>query len=1002
MVFRVRDVLFFFLRFRDQTRRMRSFSSFTSNAAIILLGHPLRVALLILCEFFIVSASASEIDSVVDVSAISSKPLSLSNYFWVLEDQADTLTLTDVQMPSMANRFHQIRSSGTALSFGYTTSAFWLRLRVRNSTDQPIDRLLEIAYASLSHVHFFLPDANGNYKPVYTGSNYPFSSRLYPNRYFVFPVTLPAHTDQLIYLQVKSTSSVLIPGKLWSPQAYYLHARNDYFIQAWYFGIACAMVVFNLLLFFALRDRIYLLYGTSVTLIAFSFATDFGLSKEVLWPGDSTLWSDIANFIGYSSAAIASILFMRRMIDTKVLAPNVDKVVIAIAFLNALSLIGVVISLKAVALATVSLYIVTVIVMLGTAFYCAMFKRQRSAYFFLGASSALLIGCVVGGLTFLGMLSSNAFTENAMQLGSALEMLLLAFALADRVSELQREKKIAALAFESQEGIIITDEHQKVIRVNRAFSDITGYQAGEVIGKSPRILNSNRHNADFYNRVAESIRSSGIWHGEMWNRHADGEEYPVLLTITEVRDNKGKIKNYVGTLIDITLRKQAEAEINSLAFYDPLTQLPNRRMLMSRLKMALSSSERHHNFGALLFIDLDDFKTINDTLGHDFGDSLLLQVATRLNSVVRTSDTVARLGGDEFVVLLEDLSTNIEEAAAEAETVAEKILATIGKPYQLDDYTHICGGSIGVTIFSGQQVTVDELLKRTDLAMYDAKKLGGNNVRFFDPAMQKIVLARFALEASLREAVKKQQFTLHYQAQVLDDGRVIGAESLVRWIHPERGIIPPVDFIPIAERSKLIIPIGKWVLRKACEQLVAWSGEPAFSHLTIAVNVSSIQFKLPSFVEDVLTILESTGADPRLLKLELTESLLVDDVDDIIAKMAALKARGVCFSLDDFGTGYSSLAYIKQMPIDQLKIDKSFVKDVLDDPNDATIARTIIGLADSLGLAVIAEGVENIEQYQFLKQSGCRAFQGYFFARPLAINEFEQRVRSSSANSHIQ
>lgn len=591
---------------------------------------------------------------------------------------------------------------------------------------------------------------------------------------------LPPHSEKTFYLRIHSTSSVLIPARLWSAQAYELHQRNDYALQAWYFGIASAMVIFNLLLFFALRDQIYLLYATFVSLIAFTFATDYGLSKEMLWPQDSSLWSDIANFVGYSCSAAVMLLFMRQMTRTDEITPSLDKFVLAMAGLNLLSLIGIVFALPTFGLTAALLYVTSAIMLLAVALYCSFVKCQRSARFFLVASSAFLVGGVVSGLNILGITPSNFFTENAMQLGSALEMLLLAFALADRVSELQREKKIAAIAFESQEGILITDEHLNIIRVNRAFSEITGYPAEEVIGKSPKILNSNRHSASFYRRIAQSIQSSGIWHGEMWNQRADGEEYPVLLTLTEIRDNKGKTQNFVGTLIDITIRKQAEAEINSLAFYDPLTQLPNRRMLMDRLKKALSSSARQQKYGALLFIDLDDFKTINDTLGHDYGDLLLQQVASRLVACVREQDTVARLGGDEFVILLEGLSSNIEEAAAEAELVSEKILSSIGTAFLLKDYEHICGASMGVTLFSGQQLSVDELLKRTDLAMYNAKRIGGNNVRFFDPDMQKIVLARFALEASLREAINKQQFILHYQSQVIDEGRVSGVERRLR------------------------------------------------------------------------------------------------------------------------------------------------------------------------------------------------------------------------------
>ncbi len=443
-------------------------------------------------------------------------------------------------------------------------------------------------------------------------------------------------------------------------------------------------------------------------------------------------------------------------------------------------------------------------------------------------------------------------------------------------------------------------------------------------------------------------------------------------------------------LRDITQRKAAEEEIQSLAFSDRLTGLPNRRLLMDRLAQAMVACGRHQRLGALLLIDLDDFKTLNDTLGHDQGDLLLQQVGQRILECVRDGDTVARLGSDEFVVLLEDLNGSAMEAANQSESVGHKILASLAQPYPLADVEHHSTASLGVTLFgSVVPESVDEAMKRADLAMSHAKAEGRNSLRFFDPYMQAAITQRATLEAALREALDKRQFVLHYQAQVQGSGELTGVEALVRWLHPLRGMVSPAEFIPLAEENGLILPLGQWVLQTACEQLATWSRQAGLAHLSIAVNVSARQFHQRDFVSDVLATLARAGANPRRLKLELTESLLVRDVEDVIEKMSALKAHGVGFSLDDFGTGYSSLSYLKRLPLDQLKIDQSFVRDILLDADDAAIARMIVALANSLGLAVIAEGVETEAQKAFLAAQGCDAYQGYLFSRPLPVDEFE-------------
>ena len=468
---------------------------------------------------------------------------------------------------------------------------------------------------------------------------------------------------------------------------------------------------------------------------------------------------------------------------------------------------------------------------------------------------------------------------------------------------------------------------------------------------------------------------------------ASDQDYSMRVT-SQSRDEIGQLMNRFNEMLSQI--ESRDNEIRKLAYFDPLTRLPNRRLLLDRLQHALSACLRSKRQGALLFIDLDNFKTINDTLGHDKGDMLLEQVAQRLVTCVREGDTVARLGGDEFVVMLEDLSQSPKEAATQAETVATKILTALNQPYLIDAHDYRNTPSIGATLFGDNKNSLDELLKRADMAMYQAKAAGRNTLRFFDPEMQAAVTTRAALDNDLREALQGNQFLLHYQPQVDDMRRLLGVEALLRWQHPRRGLVSPADFVPLAEETGLILPLGQWVLESACAQLANWSGLPEMSHLSLAVNVSAHQFRQSDFVERVSTVLKASGASPQKLKLELTESLLLDDVEDTVAKMNALKVMGVSFSLDDFGTGYSSLAYLKRLPLDQLKIDQSFVRDILTDPNDAVIACTVVALAQSMGLAVIAEGVETGAQLEFLAANGCKVYQGYYFSRPLSLADFEK------------
>jgi diguanylate cyclase (GGDEF)-like protein/PAS domain S-box-containing protein len=536
-------------------------------------------------------------------------------------------------------------------------------------------------------------------------------------------------------------------------------------------------------------------------------------------------------------------------------------------------------------------------------------------------------------------------------------------------------------------------QEPRIVFVNDAFEQHTGYSRAEVLGQTPRMLVDLDPTMSRLQDMVAGLQSKRQARTELMIRRKNGAWFWIELEVVSVQTSSDLVTHWVAVGRDITQRKNAEDMIRHLAFYDALTDLPNRQLLLDRLQRALAESARTGQHGALLFIDLDNFKILNDTLGHHIGDQLLQKVAQRLMQSVRKSDTVARLGGDEFVVMVDDLSTDPEAAAYKARVLAEKVLNTLRDPFQLNGHQHYATPSIGVTSFCCNQSDVGELLKQADLAMYQAKMLGRNTVCFFDPSMQATMSHNAALGVDLREALHAHQFTVHYQPQVDRNGRVRSVEALVRWKHPRRGMVSPAEFIPVAEDTGLILPLGRWVLETACAQLAVWENEAYTQDLSISVNVSVRQFRHPDFVEAVMDAIQQARIRPHKLKLELTESLLADRIEITLEKMGLLKALGVTLSLDDFGVGYSSLSLIKRLPLDQLKIDKGFVADVLTDASDAAISRAIISLAQSLRLQVVAEGVETQEQRNFLAEQGCDHFQGHLFAPPLPIAELDARLR---------
>lgn len=551
------------------------------------------------------------------------------------------------------------------------------------------------------------------------------------------------------------------------------------------------------------------------------------------------------------------------------------------------------------------------------------------------------------------------------------------------------ELRIAETVFDCQQGMLVADANNAILKVNRAFCRITGYQAGEVVGKNPHLMLWDRQDLHAFPEILEHLASHGRWEGEFWSKRKSGQSYLLNLQLTAVTGQQDLISHYVGCLTDITEQKMAAEKIERLAFFDPLTGLPNRRLLQDRLKLALFTSQRRQCYGALLILDIDHFKNINDTLGHETGDLLLKKNAKRLKECLRSVDTIARLGGDEFVIILEDLSSDYLSAAQLTESIGQKILDALNEPFQLQGHEYHCSSSIGATLFNNHDKTTEELLKQTDIAMYQAKKAGRNTLRFFDPQMQTALNAKLSLEQDLRQAFQEKQFELYYQPQVDEKQQIIGAESLIRWHHPNRGLLGPSEFIPLAEETGLILQIGQWVLEEACDQLCRWQHMPHSRNWQLAVNVSARQLRHADFVEQVSRTLTAKGVDPHYLKLEITESMVLHDIEDSITKMQSLRELGVRFSMDDFGTGYSSLASLKRLPIDQLKIDQSFVNELLSNADDEIIVQTIIAMAKNLKVNVIAEGVETETQRQKLNAYDCSTYQGFLFSKPLPMREFE-------------
>lgn len=572
----------------------------------------------------------------------------------------------------------------------------------------------------------------------------------------------------------------------------------------------------------------------------------------------------------------------------------------------------------------------------------------------------------------------------------------------DQIRLAQKQLNLYKRIFESTaEGIYITDADGLVLEVNDAYCNITGYPRAEVIGKQLRLMQPDYHDDRFYEAMVQEIRDTGEWTGEIWEKRYNGGVYPQLLTVNTVFDEQRQPINYVGVFTDISKIKSTEQQLEKMAFYDRLTGLANRRLLFDRMEHAVTIAQRSGRFGAILYLDLDRFKYVNDTLGHDIGDKLLVEVALRLKNSLRRSDTigrpngtVGRLAGDEFLIIIENLPPDETEAAAWARIVGEKIVDKLAAPYHLEGKLVQTSSSVGITLFNGKDLgQIEKLLMNADAAMYQAKKNGRNSLHFFDPEMQAGIQQRIALEKRLRATVEREYFSLLLQPQVDRNNNIVAAEALIRWNEPDQLAVSPADFIPLAEEINLIQDIGRWVIKETCRLLKSWEQDPLLSKIMISINISAKQFINKNFVDEVWTALQQHNVTAERLKLEITEGVVISNLEESIARMRQLQAYGIKLSMDDFGTGYSSLSYLRQLPFDQIKIDRSFIKSILTEPSDLSIVQSVIKLGELMNVEVVAEGVENTAQHEVLFEAGCHLFQGYLFAKPLSISECEAFIR---------
>jgi diguanylate cyclase (GGDEF)-like protein len=990
-----------------------------------------------------------------------------------LQDASAALNFSDITSPAWSEKFRPVNASGNnEINFGYSGAAYWLRLVINAPVAIHNDMLLEVGFPSLDHVEFYAqPEFSGQWEKQEAGDLIPFSARPLMHRNFIF--TLHPHQAGLhtVYLRIASSGTLTIPLRIWQTDAFDRHNQNSYAALALYFGMLLALMLYNLLLYFSLRDRNYLAYVCVVVGMAVGQLSLTGLGNQFLWP-HWPAWGNVALPVGFALTAFFAALFTRGFLNTAKMAPRHDRVIVVLAWISGLlALSPAIVPYTWVAILTSLLGIVFPAVAVSTGVICLR-RGQPGAPYFLLSWTLLLCGTAILGLRNLGWVSTNFFTLYSMLIGSALEILLLSFALADRIQILRHEKEQA-----QNEALAISQ---------RAERDLTARVAArtlELSESNTRLLSSQEHERN-RNKVLEGLAQGAPIHDILTIlaqaiEHSSKDKLCSILLLDEtgkflqlaaapslpnfytqaidgqvVADEKGPCgtaafkgerviveniqthpcwasyrelakqaeltscwsepilsskREVLGTFAiyqrhaggpdkaDIELiqqachlasiaieRKRVDDQMWSHANYDLLTLLPNRRLFHDRLQQDIKKTQRAGLSLALMFIDLDLFKEVNDTLGHDVGDLLLIDVAHRISSCVRDSDTVARISGDEFTVILPELTENNR-----TENVAQNILQTLTQPFIIGKEKIYISASIGITRYPDDATEVEGLLKNADQAMYAAKNQGRNGFSYFTNRMQEEAQIRMHMIKDLRDALSANQFQVYFQPIVdMANGRIVKAEALLRWFHPGHGLVSPSLFIPLAEETGLISELGDWVFKEAARYMLRWH-QLGYSCIQVSVNKSPKQFVSDNCHAGWLDYLQLINLPTACMVVEITEGLLLNERSDVSEKLLKFRDAGIQVAIDDFGTGYSSLSYLKKFHIDFLKIDQSFVRDLATDPNDLALSEAIIVMAHKLGIKVIAEGVETIGQRDMLAAAGCDFAQGYLFARPMPAEDFE-------------
>ncbi len=996
----------------------------------------------------------------------------LKPYIDVLEDKDATLNIAQVADATMQSRFQPAPTTRGDMNFGYSDSAYWLRFTLDTKDARPW--LLEICFPSLDHVEFYSNDAD-IWKKLEAGDLQPFAQRPILNRTFVFPLNLQQTGQHTYYLRVTSAGTLTIPLMLWQPEAFDQHNQHSYAGLALYFGMLLALMLYNLMLYFNLRDRSYLAYVGVVIGMALGQISLTGMGNQFLWP-ESPAWGNAALPVGFAVTGLFAALFTRGFLHTARIAPRHDRLLVVFAWYATFIAVSPLFLPYAVSAVMVSLLGILFPIAAVSAGIVCVRQRAAGAPYFLLAWTLLLFGSALLGMRNLGLVPTNFLTLYAMLIGSSLEILLLSFALADRINTLRRDKetaqntalqgsrnaerdlerKVAERTCELLEAnvgletsklhelnrnrvlealakgtpileiltilaqgveqksrgwlcsILLLDEKGECLAEGAAPSlpdsynnAVNGIRIGDAVGscgtaafRGERIIVEDIHSHPYWAPYRDLAASAGL--ASCWSEPIRSSKGKILGTFAiyqkqiakPTEDDIESIQQSCHLASIAIERKQLDELMWAHANNDLLTKLPNRRLFRDRLQQELKKTQREGLALALLFIDLDLFKEVNDTLGHDIGDLLLVDVANRISGCVRASDTVARISGDEFTVILPALH---EKDCVEK--IAQNILHELTQPFLIGKETIYISASIGITLYPDHADDMESLLKNADQAMYAAKAEGRNSYSYFTQELQEEAQHRMHLIKDLREALPQKQLSVYFQPIVeMKGGRVVKAEALLRWSHPERGMVGPAEFIPIAEEVGMIRDLGNWVFQEAAGWMKRWH-EEGLGCLQISVNKSPRQFSNDEISCDWLIYLQEIGLPGSCIVAEITENMLLNEREDVKEKLLQLRDAGIQVAIDDFGTGYSSLSYLKRFDIDYLKIDQSFVRDLAIDSNDLALSEAIIVMAHKLGLKVIAEGVETVEQHEILLKAGCDYAQGYLYAKPMPAKEFDTVLR---------